>query len=110
MSKVLRELECGWGEDSSCVPEHFQPFVAFLKEPERGLPVISGVTAWLKAVKHWTEAARFLDVLIQFTGVPLLGAINYNYHLNHMSPRYGPDDLLSFHCPEAIFDSKQLFC
>ena len=66
MSKVLRELESIWGSDTcsestNTIPERFRPLVAFLKAPERGLPVINGVSAWLKAVEHWSEAARFLN-------------------------------------------------
>ena len=92
MSKALRELESIWGSDTcsestNTIPELFRPLVAFLKAPERGLPVINGVSAWLKAVEHWSEAARFFNIAVQITGLPLLGTINYNQQLYRMSPR-----------------------
>lgn len=87
LSGVMRELESNWS-DCSAVPESCQPLVSFLKVPEKGLPVINGIEAWLNAVDHWTEAARFLNVPIDCVGIPLLAPISYNQHLYQMSPRW----------------------
>ena len=92
MSGVLRTLneldkiQSSYDSESTCALSR-QPFVSFLCTPKDGLPVISDVGSWLNAVEDWHEAAHFMDVPVEFMGIPLLGHVNYNRQLFKMCPR-----------------------